>query len=182
MIVGFVFHIQTSDAQKSDGGKQMVFMEQMLAIRTAQAATVVIMPPDSYFLVRLNETTLREYGCTFVTRDPSRIASLFDILKRADVTIYRGAEKMLEPRQGLFLILPNGSGIKFLFGRSFRDRSTVEGTFSHLPHLENIDVTGNQTLPRDLALWAAETGPPITKLSYMQSGCEWFIAMTKDSK
>src|SRR5215831_17634800 len=157
---GFALHAQTSVGQDIPDFKTPGFIKQMQLIRTAQEATVVIVPPEWAFRGRLTEARLREVGCTFSTRDPSRIARLADVLERADVKVFGSLEH--EPREGIFMTLPDASEVKFVFGTDYDGEETVRGIFTHLPEFDNLHITADKSLPRDLTLWAAETGPPTT--------------------
>jgi hypothetical protein len=165
---GIIFNIQASVAQKTSEEKTMDLIQQMQVLQTTRVATVVIVPPDWAFRVRLNEGSLKDVGCTFVTRDPSRIANLIEVLKRTDVRITDSIYSSWEPREGIFLSLSDASEVHFLFDQHFAGRNIVQGTLTHLPHFDNSYVTGNESLPRELIRWAADTGPPTSKYHHHQ--------------
>ena len=73
------------------------------------------------------------------------------------------------------MTLPDASEVKFVFGTNYSGQELVRGMFTHLPEFDNLHITADQSVPRDLALWAAGTGPPTTKAIYRQSRCEYFI-------
>jgi hypothetical protein len=172
---GLLLEIQTSTAQNITADKTGDFIQQIRAIQITQLATVVIVPPYWTFRVELNEASIKEVGCTLATRDPLRIAALIEILKRAEVRIAGNSDKPWGPREGIFMTLPDDRDIIFLFGKNLLGQNEVPGMFTHLPLFKSLNITGRQSLPRDLVLWAADTGPPATKYLYNKAPCEEFM-------
>lgn len=178
MAAGLALHAQTSVGQDVPNFKAPGFIQQMQLIRTAQEATVVVVPHHWAFRGRLTEADLREVGCTFSTRDPSRIAALADVVGRANVRVFPSLvfrSLNQDPREGIFMTLSDASEVKFLFGPYFLNEEIVQGMFTHLPEFDKSHITADKSLLRDLELWAAGTGPPTAKAIYNRRFCEYFV-------
>ena len=165
-------------------GKGPDFVPQFQVVETTQAAKVVLVPEGTAFRARLSEAQLNSWGCTVTTRDPARIASLIDLLKRSEIGV---PEKpypnwLGEPRSAIYLTLSNGSEAKFLFSRTFSNVVGVTGLFTYLPKSESLPVTGASSLPRELAVWAGDTGPIWVEASHNQQDCEYYIEKAKKSR
>jgi hypothetical protein len=165
-------------------GKGPDFVPQFQVIETTQAAKVVFVPEGTAFRGRLNEAQLNSWGCTLTTRDPARIASLIDLLKRSEIRLPHNAHPdwLGEPREAIYLTLSNGDEVKFLFSRAFLNVVGVTGLFTYLPKSEGLPVTGASSLPRELAVWAGDTGPIWAEASHNQQACEYYIEKAKKSR
>ncbi|MBF0462300.1 MAG: hypothetical protein HQL87_13005 [Magnetococcales bacterium] len=132
--------------------------QQIDILKTTQTATVVLARQDVAYRVGLNEISLRERGCTYITRDPSRISSLVDLLRRSDLNVEANDIGAWEPREGIFLNLDNGTEVKFIFSRKFINHNKITGTFIRSPSCNKISITAGPLLVSELTQWAVQTG------------------------
>jgi hypothetical protein len=148
-----------------------------------QTARVVLVDPSAEFRARLSEARMEEVGCTLVTRDSRHIAGLVDVLRHASLgmqpapLVWDG-----EPREAIYLRLADGSETSFLLERAFLNKEGVGGLFTHAPRFDHATIRGGHSLPRDLALWAADMGPPSTTQPHYQTECEAFMADVRGQK
>lgn len=98
---------RVSIAQNTVKKKTMDLMRPIGGVDTTRVAALVLVLPYSEHRARLNESTLREWGCTYSTQDPVRITDIIDILKNANITAQPHDEPSWEPREGVFLTLAN---------------------------------------------------------------------------
>ncbi|WP_211444690.1 hypothetical protein [Collimonas humicola] len=157
-------NISASTDKLKDSEDQTTDLSSRLAsLRSIQEATVSLAPSSWLFYGRLDENKLRKLGCSYSTRDPSMIAHLQNILKKNEVKATINKESQFDARNGIFLILADGTIIKILFGQQFSGLNTVQGTFNHSSTNVNLSVAAIDSLPQDLVNWAVETGAPSAK-------------------
>jgi hypothetical protein len=144
---------------------QMNMIDQIRGIEQTKKAKVALIPVEASFITSLTEGGLWGLGCSYVTDDPSRITSLIDILRDANL---RGAEPtepgwMGEPREGVSLESPNLPIVRFSFTINF-NRGGVRGYFFYPPDFANRSyLTAKPSLPNELIAWAVDTGPSFPK-------------------
>jgi hypothetical protein len=178
-------------AEGASQERQTNIVDQIQGIEETRKATVVLLPPDFMFSVIVTEANLGGLGCHYVADDPSRIRSLFDILRRGDLSSVESVEAgwMNEPREGISLESPNGDRIVFLFTIDFIDQG-VRGYFYRQsqnggnrpltvdPPLRSY-LTPRRSLPNELMVWALGVGASIPSDlragDQMKQACDYFV-------
>ncbi|MBF0462299.1 MAG: hypothetical protein HQL87_13000 [Magnetococcales bacterium] len=158
--------------------------QQIELLKMARTATVVLVPERWFFDRRLDESGLKEGGCTYTTRDPALVSSLVELIKRADVAVASnvegpcggGAWGAWGAHEGIFLNLSNETEVKFLLGRNFIGQNArIRGEFSLSDTFKIIHVTTERSLIHDLMQWAVQTGEPEVHNARRQTECKNYI-------
>jgi hypothetical protein len=157
----------------------MSIIDKIKDIDQVTKARVVIVPSSFAFHITLSEAGLWSLGCPFVTKDPSRVRNLVDILKGADISVVEPTEPgwFGEYREGVSLLLPSGSEVRLMFTVNFTntgvrgyldDFGSSRSSFVVQPELRSAYTPGGRTyltakstLPDQLLTWAASIGASI---------------------
>ena len=133
-----------------------------------EKATVVFLPRlpefNSMHVQEANlmerEKSMKEIGCTYATRDRSRIDDLVDILNKSDIKENDDQYRwQIRGRQGIFLNFSDGSELHFLFSTGM-PAPTYNGVLIRTDAGRKIVITVTaQPLWEKLAAWAVATGP-----------------------
>jgi len=140
------------------------FLEQIKATGTVKAVRLILVDPYNWaFVTALDESSLNKAGCNYTTQDQKLISDMVDILRSANIKAAHGEElpKIWEPCEGIYILLANGTEVRFLFdARGAQEK--IRGKFN-----EDL-ITADLSLPESLYKWAS-------KLK-VNSKCESFIS------
>jgi hypothetical protein len=162
--------------------KPISVIDNIKGIDQVARAKVALMPSSIMFRIALTEGGLWNFGCPFVTDDPSRTKSLVDILRQADLDVVEPTEPgwMGETREGVSLVLANGTEVRFFFTINFINAG-VRGYFYYGADFYGRHyLTAKSTLPDELIAWGGGIGASIPKdipsdqLTQVQQVCEHF--------
>ena len=166
-------------------GKQMSVIDNIEGIDQVARAKVALMPSSFMFRVALTEGGLWGFGCPFVTGDPSRVRRLVDILRQADIDVVEPTEVgwMGEPREGVSLVLSDGTEVQFFFTINFVNAG-VRGYFYYgVDFYGRHYLTAKSTLPDELIAWGVGIGAsipnnlPPDQLTRVKPACDHFIKL-----
>lgn len=132
-------------------GKDLLAVESIKSdIRLAKSASVYIVSPGIFFLIKLDEARVKELGCQYVTEDRVAVEKLVEIIEKANLRNASFSEDDFEPREAIYLILRDGRHIALLFGLAEAGRQAVLG------RVDGISVAADKHLTNDLYRWAKD--------------------------
>jgi hypothetical protein len=174
-IIPLLLFLLLSTVTLNAKGNKMNFTKQIRTLKMISTATVVLVPPDVFYRVRLDEARLREFGCTYVSQDKSHIARLVDILTRTNIRAVSSLEGSWEIRKGIFLKLEDGSEVKLLLEKESSNYNTIRGEFTNPSIFDKLPVAADVSLLKKIYKWAAQADVPADKVDNNERNCGSFI-------
>lgn len=153
-----------TDVVDSINHSSVDFRPQMDVINNTKMVKFIFVVPYSEHFSQMDESTLKKFGCSYVTQNSARIAEIVELLNKAKIRYEPNHEGSWESRNGVFLTSENGTETKFLFDQHYQypENNTVQGELNEKP------ITANSSLLEDLYRWAAKLDS--------NTACEFFIS------
>ncbi len=130
-------------------------------------------------------------GCYFISEDKARIKALIDILKKANIKqipenesfFYRSYQDTSEGASSARFTLDDGAVITLKFGPEYTYEPAVDAMF-FLPNQQQVPLSANWTMNRELFHWARKIGTPTVSLDEIRVSHEavGFIAAFGDNE
>lgn len=118
--------------------------------------TLILTPPGLRTRAAITQATLPNYGCTFVASlQPDKHAAMLDILKRKLVDIPADEAGHFRLRNAVYLLMADGSTIRYLFGEAEGARNEIDGGSETGATASYIPFRSDAGLLRELRQWAA---------------------------
>ncbi len=134
-------------------------LNQAINVKHIQSVTIIQIPSSisTSYPVRLNVADVEQYelnssGCRYVTSEPSKIYSLFQIFQKAPIFYDDQSPRVYSHKQVLYFDMQDGSRQTLKLQAINRSEKPVLGMFNN-----RVIVTDNQLL-REMLNWSFDNG------------------------
>ena len=151
-----LFAIPLSKATGAESSN-MNLQHEIDSLGDIQSVKVVLVPKDSAFRENLNEKSILEVGCTYISSNKLEIYNLKNILKKSEPKLISSNSSVeFLMRYGIYLTLSDHVLVRILFGDSATGQYEMAGTYSRAEtEYEYVHFISSKSLPADLFEWAS---------------------------
>lgn len=118
-------------------------------------ARVAFVSAEPTFRTRLTESGLWAIGCSYHSREKTKLDALLDILSHGEIRRSTADERRFETRNAVVLALEDESEIKLLLGREYSNAGSIRGELILSRPAEIQAVAASASILPHLYEWAA---------------------------
>lgn len=156
--VTFAWAVAPISAQELEPG---VVLPEIAALRKSTvSATVVTLPKNVKFGLRMREKDMASHGCTYEVTDYEDLMSVIDVLDHASMRASGKPAMPLDLRFSIVLRARDGKETKMYARDLVMNNGTIDGLFGGIP------VFVNAGFPVEIRAWAAKRKPSATGVNH----------------